>query len=420
MLKFLHAADIHLDSPLRGLERYDGAPAERARQATRRAFENLVGLALDERVRFVLVAGDLYDGDWKDYNTGLFMAAQFGRLREADIPVFAIAGNHDAANRMTRALRLPDNVTLLSAERPETRVLEDVGVAVHGQGFATAAVTDNLAARYPHAKRGYFNIGLLHTCATGRDGHERYAPCELNDLRIRHYDYWALGHIHRRETLDDDPVAIFPGNLQGRHVRETGPKGCVVVTVQDGRKVEAEFRALDVLRWEVCRVDGAAAATPDAVLDRVGDRLGQLRAEADGRPLCVRVEIHGPCPAHDRLVACRERWTNEVRARAIEVGGEAVWVEKVQLRTAPPNEGTVPAPDGPFEELLALVDEYRADEGRLATLRAELAELERRLPPELLDGPDALRLGDPAWLRGVLEEVPPLLVQRLLARGAGR
>src|SRR5207244_7724689 len=110
--------------------------------------------------------------------------AQMTRLREAGIPVYLITGNHDAANRMTRALRLPDNVAMLSTEEPETRVREDLGVAIHGMGFATRAVTDDLSARYPHAQRGYFNIGLLHTCATGREGHEPYAPCTIDGLRF--------------------------------------------------------------------------------------------------------------------------------------------------------------------------------------------------------------------------------------------
>ncbi len=126
MLRFLHAADIHLDSPLRGLERYEGAPVEEIRGATRRAFENLVDLAVSEKVAFLLLAGDLYDGDWKDYNTGLFFAAQMRRLDEAGIPVFLIAGNHDAASQITRSLRPPSNVTVLSTKKPETRLIEEL------------------------------------------------------------------------------------------------------------------------------------------------------------------------------------------------------------------------------------------------------------------------------------------------------
>src|SRR5829696_667564 len=136
MLKFLHAADVHLDSPLRGLERYDGAPVEEIRGAARRAFENLVDLALAEEVAFLLLAGDLYDGDWKDYNTGLFFAAQMRRLEEAGTPVFVISGNHDAASQITRVLRPPDNVKVFSTRKPETVELKGLEVALHGQGFA--------------------------------------------------------------------------------------------------------------------------------------------------------------------------------------------------------------------------------------------------------------------------------------------
>jgi DNA repair exonuclease SbcCD nuclease subunit len=196
MPKFLHAADIHLDSPLRGLQRYEGAPVEEIRQASRRALENLVQLALDQSVAFVLIAGDLYDGDWKDHRTGLYFVSQMVRLREAGIPVIAIAGNHDAANKMTRTLPLPENVHLLDHKKPETFLLEQPGVAIHGQSFATPSVLEDLSAAYPPAVGGMLNIGLLHTCATGREGHQPYAPCTIPGLISKHYDYWALGHAH--------------------------------------------------------------------------------------------------------------------------------------------------------------------------------------------------------------------------------
>ena len=166
-ITFLHAADIHLDSPLKGLERYESAPVESIRSATRRAFVRLIDLALERRVDFVLIAGDLYDGDWRDYNTGLFLTGQLGRLSEARVPVVLIAGNHDAANKMTRALRLPEGVHLLASDRPETVALRDLDVLVHGQSFATQMVTEDLAAGYPAADRGAINIGLLHTCLGG-------------------------------------------------------------------------------------------------------------------------------------------------------------------------------------------------------------------------------------------------------------
>src|SRR3989339_81166 len=140
MFTFLHAADIHLDSPLRGLEGYADAPVEQIRQATRRAFDNLIELAIEEQVAFVLLAGDLYDGEWKDYHTGLFFIDRLSRLRKEKIMVFLASGHHDAASQITKALRLPDNVHLFSTKHPETIILEELGVAVHGQGYHTRAL----------------------------------------------------------------------------------------------------------------------------------------------------------------------------------------------------------------------------------------------------------------------------------------
>src|SRR5262245_49868226 len=168
MFKFIHAADIHLDSPLRGLEHYDGAPVAHIRGATRQALVNLVELALAEQVAFVLIAGDLYDGEWRDYNTGLFFAAQMSKLREVDIQVGIIAGNHDAASHMTRYLRLPDNVTMFAVHHPQTVYLKAWDVALHGQGFAKRAVTVDLSTAYPQPDPSLFNIGLLHTSLNGR------------------------------------------------------------------------------------------------------------------------------------------------------------------------------------------------------------------------------------------------------------
>jgi exonuclease SbcD len=254
MFKFIHAADVHLDSPLRGLEQYEGAPVEEIRGASRRALENLVELAIAEQVAFVLFAGDLYDGDWKDYNTGLYFGRQMTKLREAGIRAFLLSGNHDAASQLTRHLRLPDNIKILSDQKPESVSLEDFGVMLHGQGFPRRVVTENLSAGYPKPVPHLFNIGLLHTSVDGREGHEPYAPCSLEGLLSKGYDYWALGHVHRREILHQDPWVVFPGNIQGRHVRETGPKGCTVVTVRDGRVLSVEHRDLNVLRWSVCDV----------------------------------------------------------------------------------------------------------------------------------------------------------------------
>lgn len=416
-MKFIHAADVHLDSPLRGLEQYDGAPVDEIRSATRRALQNLVELAIEQHVDFVLIAGDLYDGDWKDHNTGLFFVAQMSRLREANIPVVMISGNHDAANKMTKSLRLPENVELLSHTRPQTaktKMLHDLGVVIHGRSFAKAAEYDNLAADYPEQRKGFFNIGLLHTALSGAEGHERYAPCTVDELRRKQYDYWALGHVHGRDITHNEPPIVFSGNIQGRHIREAGAKGCYLVTVDDRGGVELDFQPLDVFRWETCEVTATNIRQADDVLDLFSTQLAKITAQHGDVPLAVRVVLNGRTPAHQHFVANPVAWTNQIRATALDTAGGQVWVEKVKFRTSSESEFDEAALlDGPIGELLRYVDELCGSEDHLRELSGELADLKKKLPDELTRGDDALALDEPLQLRELLKDVRPLLMRRL-------
>jgi DNA repair protein SbcD/Mre11 len=420
-LKIVHAADIHLDSPLRGLTRYEGAPVDQIRGATRRAVENLVELCLIEGADLLLIAGDLYDGNWKDYNTGLFFASQMSRLRAADIPVVLIRGNHDAASQITRSLRLPENVIELSTRRAETKILESLGVAVHGQGFASKAVTDDLALHYPDAIPGLFNVGLLHTCVSGREGHEPYAPCSVETLLRKEYEYWALGHVHKREILHREPWVVFPGNLQGRHAREAGAKGATVVTVEGGRVASVKHRALDAVRWTVCEVDIAGAASGLDVVDIARERLSKSLEEADGRPVAARVVLRGTGRAHADLHENPERFSQEIRVAAMEIGGEGVWVEKIRLDTRTPIDlEALCERDDAIGQLVRSLHAMRGDQDELALLIDDLADLRHKLPPELRDAEDGLRLDDPAELAALLSDVEQMLIPRLLQKGHER
>jgi len=416
-MKFLHAADIHLDSPMRGLASYEGAPQAAMRGATRRAFENLIQLALDEQVDFVLIAGDLYDGDWQDYNTGLFFAAQLVRLADADVPVFLIAGNHDAASVLTKQLSLPANCVQLSTQKPETQLREDLGVAIHGQGFATRAVLENLSSAYPGPVDGVLNVGMLHTSADGRPGHDNYAPCKVAELADHGYDYWALGHIHQREVLSEDPWIVFPGNVQGRSVRETGGKGATLVTYEDAAVLAVEHRDLDVARWEVCQVDAASAVTMNDVLVIVDEALGTALDAADGRLLAARVVISGACEAHTALTADAEQFVNEVRAQALNLGTERVWVEKVTVKTRSPVDlEEVRRREDAIGELLRSI--HALGDEDVAVLASQFTELSSKLPKELKDGPEPFDPADPELIRAMIGEVEQMLLPRLTLEDA--
>ena len=416
MLKFIHAADVHLDSPMRGLQHYPGAPVDDIRGATRKALEGLVDLAVGESVDLVLIAGDLYDGDWPDYNTGLHFAAQMSRLREAGIRAVIARGNHDAASRITRYLKLPDNVTQLATGEPQTVEFVDLGVAVHGQSFAEMHVSENVVLTYPPARRDLFNIGMIHTSADGRAGHDVYAPCSREDLLNRGYQYWALGHVHKREVLSEEPLVLFPGNLQGRHIRESGPKGCSVVCV-DGDQVLADERELAVVRWEMCRVPSAGCHDPHDLLDRMGEQWRGLLDACDAPTLAVRVTVVDDSPARTQVLSALEHWTSEARALATDVGTGRLWLEKLEVEAVAEDAPMLAKSidDSTALTLLQTLDLSPQDLQRLSD-DPSLKNLMGKLPVELKEGDGGLGSFD-ATLARLLPRVRALLLERL---GTGR
>jgi exonuclease SbcD len=330
--RFVHCADLHIDSPLRGLEADPDAPTQQIRGATRNAFAALVDYAIAQQVAFVAAAGDLYDGEWQDWRTGQFLVSQVARLSRAGIPFIAIRGNHDAESIITRRLTLPEPARLLSATRPETVDLPEFGVRIHGQSFRAREVTDNLAMNYPAAHRGVLNIGLLHTSVDGREGHAHYAPCTVEQLRNHGYDYWALGHVHTREVLCSEPWIVFSGNLQGRHAREHGAKGATLVTVLDGRIAKAEPVVLDTVRWFRIDVDIAAAADEEAALALTRAAVAEALDAAEGRLSAIRIVLSGATHAHAALHRDVGATREKLRAEASAVAGaETIWLESVSI-----------------------------------------------------------------------------------------
>jgi len=419
-VKIVHAADLHIDSPLRGLDRYDGAPVESLRGATRRALENLVALCITERADVLLLAGDVFDGSWKDYSTGLFFAAQMARLREANVPVVIVRGNHDAVSSVVKALRLPENVHELSSRKPETKELRDAGIAVHGQSFSQRVTSEDLASRYPDRVPGVFNIGLLHTSIDGREGHEPYAPTSVETMRSKGYDYWALGHVHAREIVSTHPYIVYPGNIQGRHARETGAKGASVVIVEDNVVQSVEHRALDVFRWEVVTVDAAPATDSLEVVDLVRSALASRSAEADGRVLAARVIVTGSTRANVAIRRDEDRFISELRAATTDGFGETAWLEKVIVRTrAEVDLERIREEASAVGHLARRLDAIKDDPKELAELAAVLSELDKKLPADLREMEGGLRLGDPSTLRTMLDDVEQMLLPRLLEGGEG-
>lgn len=419
-MKFIHTADLHLDSPLRGLSAYPDAPAERLRTATRDAFERLVALAIAEAVDFMVVAGDVYDGDWKDFNTGLFFVRQMGRLRQACIPVYLLYGNHDADSEMTKGLELPDNVHVFSSRRAETFQIDQLKVALHGRSFKIAATTENLLPGYPLPVAGWFNIGVLHTALEGNNEHAKYAPCSVSELQAKGYQYWALGHVHEHWIERGETTIAYPGNLQGRHIKETGARGALMVTVDAGEITEIERLEVDVLRWHLLAVDVSTAVDLRTSVRAVGAALEQLLSRApSSQPLAVRVILSGQCAAHAALASADEQLRQEVIAQAVALDPDRIWIEKVRVSTtglAPQAADLAEESQDALEALHTLAATANEDADFLQSLQADWQALLEKLPHEVLQAAPELaelRQASPALVADRLRQATPILMARI-------
>ena len=377
--QFLHAADLHLDSPLIGLSCKSVDFAKKVELASRQAFDNLVRLAIEERCRFVVLSGDVFDREQRHYPTGLYFVQGMKRLGDAGIDVFVVLGNHDAGNRFTDKLSYEGNVHVFDRKHVGTKPLEDVGVAVHGRSFPRWDTDENIALGYPAPTPGVFNVGVLHTACVGNAGdHAPYAPCSVDQLRNHGYDYWALGHVHGFAILSEAPHIVYPGNLQGRDPRETGAKGAVLVAVADGKVASVEHQALDVVRWATVTIDATQHTGRTLFIDDVRNRLAAACEEAGDRALAVRIRVTGKTALHHELHLQRTSVMADVEDVLATLGQE-VWVEKFSVTTEPP-----PAPVAVDPTVAGRLDtEIRrlAGDGYLAArIEEKLAEIRTKLP----------------------------------------
>lgn len=411
-MKLLHCADLHIDSPMVGLTRYEGAPVERMRGATRRAVEAMVRVALDEQVDAVLVGGDVFDGRWKDANTGLWWNRQLGHLVEAGIAVYLVHGNHDADSIITRRIKPPPGVHVFGVDAPTTVHAPDLPLAVHGQSYATAATTADLAAGYPAPVPGVVNVGLLHTSLDGRPGHAPYAPSTPAGLAARGYALWALGHVHTREHLEiDGSHLLFPGNTQARHAGEPGAKSVSIIHTDDERVRSIEPVDVDVVRWARVEIDRGTNTAIDEVAPLVVEPVVTAWLDA-GRPLAVRVELTG-----SGALEHPEHLRTQVAADLATRSDGAIWLERLLDR--PRTDEPRPVSSEAIAAVLSAVDRAVDDDALVDQLAERLAPLQSSASGALTRLADQ---GIPSTLptRATVREYLPAARERLLAQLEGR
>ena len=401
--RFVHTADLHLDSPFVGLQEVNDQVASELREATFRTFDRIVDLCLERAADFLLVAGDVYDARDRSLRAQLRFRDGLKRLSDAGIASFVVHGNHDPLNRWSATLEWPEQAHFFGARGvtsvPVVRDGETIA-HVYGISYATQDVRRNLATKFRRNDDGPFAIGLLH-CNVGDDtGHDPYAPCTLADLIQVGMDYWALGHVHNHQVLSHEgPTIVYPGNPQGRNPRELGPRGCYVVEIDAGGHPTAEFVPMDTVRWFWESVPIEQLETDEALIAAVEGACQRMREQAEGRPSLGRIGLTGRGPAHRSLV--RPGFVTELldSVRATQEGEDPfVWVERLEVDTRPPIELDERRSGQDFVgDFLGLVAGYREDPKQVDSLRTHLEPLylSQRAHP-LLDAPTDHELRE--WL----------------------
>jgi DNA repair exonuclease SbcCD nuclease subunit len=381
--RFVHAADVHLDSPLRSLALRDPRLAEFVGDASRKVFSRIVDLCLDEQVDALLLAGDLYDGEQTSMKTARFLAEQLNRLNAANITVFVIRGNHDALSKITKELVLPENVHLFGgrADLVEIpRIRGERPIAVHGLSFAKPQAPECLLSKYKPPVAGAINIGLMHTSLDGSPPHDVYAPCSTAELLASGFRYWALGHIHKRSLTEGPCAVVMPGIPQGRDVGEHGPKSVTLTSVMDDGTVAVEERIVSLAQFERVAVDASGVASWSDLAGRLERAIGDAASRSASDHLVARLAVSGATPLAWSIRRDADLLRTEAEARAEAVGN--VWIEKIDTDCRRPVANSAGSAD-PVEALRRTMNDEIVGSVAFRTEADEIVnELLGQLPSE--------------------------------------
>jgi DNA repair protein SbcD/Mre11 len=304
--RFIHCSDLHIDSPFRGLASQVPVLTERLRESTFQAFNKIIKLALEEKVDAVLIAGDIFDGADRSLQAQLKFRRGLLKLSQANIPSYIVHGNHDPSNSWSHTLEWPESTTIFPANKVESFPVTKNGETlawIYGISYPQKEVNENLALKFKKDQQQGFSVGLLHTNVGQQPGHDNYAPCSLQDLISRDFDYWALGHIHEFKILrEDNPCIVYSGNTQARHLNETGPKGCCLVTLNSNAPTNIRFVTTDSVTYRTDKVDVSGVSNINEVLRALQSQVEGLTKESvDREGLVVKLVLTGRTAIHNEL-----------------------------------------------------------------------------------------------------------------------
>ncbi|MTH53382.1 DNA repair exonuclease [Bacillus mangrovi] len=370
-LKFIHAADLHLDSPFAGLKHLPASVLERLKESTFAAFSRLVDLTVKEKADFLILAGDLFDGENRSLKAQLRLKKEFEKLKHSGISVYVIHGNHDHLSGKWLNIDWPENVRVFSHEQAECLpFLKDGKTAAHlyGYSYPERAVKTNITDQYIKTGDAPFHIGLLHgSVEGGSEDHDVYCPFSLKDLERAGFDYWALGHIHKREILSmKETMAIYPGNIQGRHRKESGEKGCYAVTLGDGGP-QAVFHPVHDVLWMEQEINMEGLDTAGELIRLCRIEKEQFRQKGVPAVLTIRLTGGTPLAAELKQAEVLEDLLHSLNDE--EDRRDFVWIGKLQDYTSLPADREQLKQDSVFyRDFFAVTEQYRFLEQAAAPL----------------------------------------------------
>ena len=405
MIKILHTADVHLDSPLRSLALRDAELREKVQTSSRTALTRIVETAISEDVAALLIAGDLFDGAERSARTAAFLMLQLERLRARGIRVFYIKGNHDAENPLTGELSLPDNVHVFDGRGGKVQLTEDVWI--HGVSFANRHAPESLLPKFHAPVEGAINIAMLHTSLAGAEGHDPYAPCTVADLAAAGFDYWALGHVHRRQVHSKTPWIVMPGTPQGRDIGEPGPKSATLLNID--KEIEIEEVPTSVVEFLHIQIDATDADSDDDLRDALKRTLHDASRNLPSEGAVIRLELTGRTRRRWQILRDQDMWKETAAQYARESG--TLWLDKVVLNLSDNAERGHSATD----ELAGIMNTIREEPGFSETCRAEIESILQELPPQRR----AELLPDEAAMDQLALRLAEAGAERILARMKG-
>ena len=382
---FIHTADLHLDSPFKGISEINEGISSELTAATFNTFNKIIDICIEKKVDFLLVAGDIYDGLDRSLRAQLRFRDGLKRLFQHGIKAFIIHGNHDALDGWSANLDWPKNVHIFNKGEFVEKVLvkkdEEAIAQIYGISFSKREIKENLVHKFPEiseAKNGLFSIGILHCNLGSNTGHENYAPCTLQDLISRNFDYWALGHIHKKAVINsNNPLVIYPGNPQGLSPKETGSRGCFLVNVDEKGEPTAKFIEVNAIRWFMEERSINSLATEEKLITEIYKDIRKVRKKAKGHPSICRIILTGRSVLHSSIT--RKGFLNDIlrEIRENEEGEkEFVWIESIEDRTNAEIDWKALRKRKDFKgDLAKQFEEFAENKGRIVELRDALMPL---------------------------------------------